>query len=226
MLAVPGQIVDLGRLTRPARRSSAAAAPSRCSVRGDLLFVSQLHSDKVEVFRMNQNPADPSGILTQLGARVHRRHHAAGHGGFAGRPHRLRRQHADRGRLVPRASTPNGTSDAGRATSRSASPTARRTRSRAATASTCSPRTKKSACAGSSRSRIRTTGRSRAATATGRAVTTAAVERRRQRHRRAEGLPAEQGHLRQLAGVVRGAEQRHELVRLVLQRRAGRGRAA
>ena len=36
-------------------------------VRGDLLFVSQLHSDKVEVFRINQNPADPSQILTQLG---------------------------------------------------------------------------------------------------------------------------------------------------------------
>ena len=50
-----------GRLTRPARRSSAAAAPSRCSCSGDLLFVSQLHSDKVEVFRDQPEPGRPVG---------------------------------------------------------------------------------------------------------------------------------------------------------------------
>ena len=70
-------------ITRRRRRSSAAAAPSSSFVKGDLLFVSQLHSDKVEVFRINQNPASPSQILTHLGPAVHRRHHAAGSRGIS-----------------------------------------------------------------------------------------------------------------------------------------------
>jgi hypothetical protein len=36
-------------------------------VRNNLLFVSMLHSDKVEVFKVNQAPSDVSGILTQAG---------------------------------------------------------------------------------------------------------------------------------------------------------------
>lgn len=36
-------------------------------VRGDLLFVTQLHSDKVEVFRINQNPVGPADILSEIG---------------------------------------------------------------------------------------------------------------------------------------------------------------
>jgi DNA-binding beta-propeller fold protein YncE len=37
------------------------------AVHNDLLFVSQLHSDQIEVFRINQAAADPSQILTELG---------------------------------------------------------------------------------------------------------------------------------------------------------------
>jgi hypothetical protein len=51
-----------------------------------------------------------------------------------------------------------------------------------------------------------------------------ASSRRRQCCRWPQDLSAKQGHLRQLAGVVRRAEQRHELVCIVLQRRAGPGR--
>ena len=37
-------------------------------VPGNPLFVAQLHFDKVEVFRINQNPASPAGILTGVGS--------------------------------------------------------------------------------------------------------------------------------------------------------------
>jgi len=65
MLAVPGQTVDLHDFAANQTIIRGSGA-EQMTVRGDLLFVSQLHSDKVEVFRVNQAPADPSGILTQL----------------------------------------------------------------------------------------------------------------------------------------------------------------
>ena len=41
------------------------SGPEQMFLRNNLLFVSMLHSDKVEVFKVNQAPADLSGILTQ-----------------------------------------------------------------------------------------------------------------------------------------------------------------
>jgi DNA-binding beta-propeller fold protein YncE len=66
MMAVPGQIVDLGDHST-AQKIIRGSGPEQLFVRGDLLFVTQLHSDKVEVFRINQNPSGPQGILTPLG---------------------------------------------------------------------------------------------------------------------------------------------------------------
>lgn len=66
MLAVPGQIVDLGD-HKAGQKIIRGSGAEQVFVRGDLLFVSQMHSDKVEVFRIQQNPADPSKILTHVG---------------------------------------------------------------------------------------------------------------------------------------------------------------
>ncbi|HEX9128933.1 MAG TPA: beta-propeller fold lactonase family protein [Gemmatimonadaceae bacterium] len=66
MLAVPGQIVDLGD-HEAGQKIIRGSGPEQVFVRGDLLFVSQLHSDKVEVFRINQSPADNSQILAEIG---------------------------------------------------------------------------------------------------------------------------------------------------------------
>ena len=173
--------------TRPRRRSSRAAAPSSCSVRGNFAV---RRADALRQGRGVQHRPEPGvtvGDPDRARLRVHRRHHAAGHHGVAGRPDRLRRQHADRGRLVPRRRRAAARSR-GRASSRSASPAARRTRrgpsggssgpggggGGAAPAPSCSAPTRRSACAGSSRSRTPTMARSRAVIATGRAATTAA----------------------------------------------------
>jgi DNA-binding beta-propeller fold protein YncE/mono/diheme cytochrome c family protein len=66
MLAEPGKIVDLGD-HQAAQKIIKGSGPEQIFVRGDLLFVSQLHSDKVEVFRINQNPSTPAGILAEVG---------------------------------------------------------------------------------------------------------------------------------------------------------------
>jgi DNA-binding beta-propeller fold protein YncE len=65
MLAVPGQTIDLGDFA-PQQQIIRGSGAEQIAVRGDLLFVSQMHSDKIEVFRINQAPADPSQILTHL----------------------------------------------------------------------------------------------------------------------------------------------------------------
>ena len=66
MLAVPGQVVDLGDWSS-AQTIIRGSGPEQMFVRGDLLFVSQLHSDKVEVFHINRAATDPSQVLTQAG---------------------------------------------------------------------------------------------------------------------------------------------------------------
>jgi cytochrome c553 len=66
MLAVPGEIVDLGDHTAD-QKIIHGSGPEQMFVKGNLLFVSQMHSDKVEVFRINQNPGSPGGILTRIG---------------------------------------------------------------------------------------------------------------------------------------------------------------
>jgi DNA-binding beta-propeller fold protein YncE len=65
MLAVPGQTIDLGDHT-PDQEIIRGSGAEQIAVHGDFLFVSEMHSDKVEVFRINQNPATPSGILTPV----------------------------------------------------------------------------------------------------------------------------------------------------------------
>lgn len=67
MLVIPGQIVDLGD-HKAGQKIIRGSGAEQVFVRGDLLFVSQMHSDKVEVFRIQQSPADPSKILTHVGA--------------------------------------------------------------------------------------------------------------------------------------------------------------
>ncbi len=63
---VPGEVTDLGDHLAGQKIIRGSGA-EQMAVRGDLLFVSQLHSDKVEVFRINQAPPDPSGILSYVG---------------------------------------------------------------------------------------------------------------------------------------------------------------
>src|SRR6185295_20129594 len=62
MLAVPGAITDLGDHTAD-QKIIHGSGPEQMFVSGDLLFVAQLHSDKVEVFRISQT----TGTLTELG---------------------------------------------------------------------------------------------------------------------------------------------------------------
>jgi DNA-binding beta-propeller fold protein YncE/cytochrome c peroxidase len=66
LLAIPGQVADLGDHAAGQKIIRGSGA-EQVFIRGDLLFVSQMHSDKVEVFRISQNPADPSKILTFVG---------------------------------------------------------------------------------------------------------------------------------------------------------------
>ena len=63
---VPGQVVDLGDHTA-AQKIIRGSGPEQLFVRGDFLFVTQLHSDKVGVFRINQTPATPADILRPAG---------------------------------------------------------------------------------------------------------------------------------------------------------------
>ena len=65
-LVRPLEIVDLNDHTA-AQRLIRGSGPEQMVVKNDILFVSMLHSDKVEAFRINQQPADISQILAPLG---------------------------------------------------------------------------------------------------------------------------------------------------------------
>ena len=65
MLAVPGEIVDLGDY-RPDQEIIRGSGPEQIAVHGNFLFVSQMHSDAVEVFRINQEGA-AAIALTHVG---------------------------------------------------------------------------------------------------------------------------------------------------------------
>lgn len=65
-LVTPGQFVDLGD-HEPAQEIIRGSGPEQMVVKGNLLFVTMAHSEKVEAFRIDQNPASPSGVLTPLG---------------------------------------------------------------------------------------------------------------------------------------------------------------
>jgi DNA-binding beta-propeller fold protein YncE/cytochrome c peroxidase len=66
MLVTAGQTVDLGD-HEAASRIIQGSGPEQLTVKGNFLFVAQMHSDKVEVFSVAQNPAAPSGILAERG---------------------------------------------------------------------------------------------------------------------------------------------------------------
>jgi DNA-binding beta-propeller fold protein YncE/mono/diheme cytochrome c family protein len=65
-LVIEGDVIDL-QDHAAGQRLIRGSGPEQMFVRNNLLFVSMLHSDKVEVFKVNQAPADVSGILTQAG---------------------------------------------------------------------------------------------------------------------------------------------------------------
>jgi len=65
-LVISGDVVDLHDHAA-GQRLIRGSGPEQMFVRNNLLFVSMLHSDKVEVFKINQTPSDISGILTQAG---------------------------------------------------------------------------------------------------------------------------------------------------------------
>ncbi|HXD17869.1 MAG TPA: beta-propeller fold lactonase family protein [Vicinamibacterales bacterium] len=65
MSVTPGAIVDLGD-HQAGQKIIRGSGAEQIAVRGDLLFVSQLHSDKVEVFHINQAATDPSQILAPV----------------------------------------------------------------------------------------------------------------------------------------------------------------
>jgi DNA-binding beta-propeller fold protein YncE len=65
MSVTPGAIVDLGDHAA-AQKIIRGSGPEQVCVRGNLVFVTHMHSDRVEVFRINQAAADPSQILTEV----------------------------------------------------------------------------------------------------------------------------------------------------------------
>ena len=65
-LVVPGEVVDLQDHVA-AQRLIRGSGPEQMFVRNNLLFVTMLHSDKVEVFKINQAPTDVSKVLTKAG---------------------------------------------------------------------------------------------------------------------------------------------------------------
>ena len=64
-LVVPGQFVDLNDHD-DAQKIIKGSGPEQMVVKGDILFVTFAHNERVQAFRINQNPTDPSQILTPL----------------------------------------------------------------------------------------------------------------------------------------------------------------
>jgi DNA-binding beta-propeller fold protein YncE len=66
LVTTPGQVVDLGDWSA-AQTIIRGSGPEQLFVRGDFLFVSQLHSDSVEVFHIDRGATDPAKVLTEVG---------------------------------------------------------------------------------------------------------------------------------------------------------------
>jgi len=64
-LVTPGQFVDLHDHV-DAQKIVKGSGPEQMIVKGNLLFVTMANSEKVQVFRINQNASDPSQLLTPL----------------------------------------------------------------------------------------------------------------------------------------------------------------
>ncbi|HEX8097340.1 MAG TPA: beta-propeller fold lactonase family protein, partial [Pyrinomonadaceae bacterium] len=65
-LVTPGQYVDLHDHAA-AQKIIKGSGPEQMTVRGNLLFVTMAHSDKVQAFRINASASDPSQVLAPLG---------------------------------------------------------------------------------------------------------------------------------------------------------------
>ena len=64
-LVTPGQFVDLHDHA-DAQKIVKGSGPEQMTIKGNLLFVTMANSEKVQAFRINQNTADPSQLLTPL----------------------------------------------------------------------------------------------------------------------------------------------------------------
>lgn len=64
-LVTPGQFVDLHDHS-DVQKIIKGSGPEQMAIRGNLLFVTMANSEKVQIFRINQNAADPSQLLTPL----------------------------------------------------------------------------------------------------------------------------------------------------------------
>ncbi|HVG29386.1 MAG TPA: beta-propeller fold lactonase family protein [Pyrinomonadaceae bacterium] len=64
-LVTPGQFVDLGDHTA-AQKIIKGSGPEQIAIKNNILFVTHAHDERVEAFRINQNAADPSQLLTEL----------------------------------------------------------------------------------------------------------------------------------------------------------------
>ena len=65
-LVRPLEIVDLHDHTA-GQRLIRGSGPEQMVIKNNMLFVSMLHSERIEAFRINQQPGNPSQILTPLG---------------------------------------------------------------------------------------------------------------------------------------------------------------
>jgi DNA-binding beta-propeller fold protein YncE len=65
-LVTPGQYVDLHDHT-DAQKIIKGSGPEQMALKGNLLFVTMAHSEKVQAFRLNLNAADPSQVLAPAG---------------------------------------------------------------------------------------------------------------------------------------------------------------
>ncbi len=68
-LVITGQFFDLHDHA-DAQKIIKGSGPEQMVVKGDFLFVTFAHNERVQVFRINQNPSDPSQILTPLGVEL------------------------------------------------------------------------------------------------------------------------------------------------------------
>jgi DNA-binding beta-propeller fold protein YncE len=64
-LVTPGRFVDLGDHAA-GQKIIRGSGPEQMVIRGDFLFVTNAHDERVEVFRINQNPSNPSQILSHV----------------------------------------------------------------------------------------------------------------------------------------------------------------
>ena len=65
-LVTPGQFVDLHDHVA-AQKIIKGSGPEQMTIRGNLLFVTMVNSEKVQAFRINPNASDPSQVLAPLG---------------------------------------------------------------------------------------------------------------------------------------------------------------